>query len=412
MLTPNRVSKFFLLAFQGIWAIDLLILTQSPYGLYEISDNTYWLLIINILFFSFGFLIRGKGHIKTEDKSHFNFDINSILTNKGFQCIAIIGCLITLYYFRIFLVASSIASSLSDVRTNYYSGELYGPLFNVFNGVFLQPLQILSYPLVVYGLLFNRKWVIIPLSIFLITYNSLTGGRFGYIKIFYSFIFLVCCTQQLNIKRIISLCMGAGVLFLLLSYVTAGRMESGGSVIDRIENGADKTLQHITTYACGASVALDHAINSDFLDRMDGYSYGGLTGSSVVQVSYIVLNKLGLKFKQPMEQFTQIKQNEYITVGPELYFNALYTSVLYFYMDFGILGVFFLPFIFGWICRFMIDKLILYNNYYLLVLVNYLFILTMFSITDYNFTSYTSLFVVIILYRLGIRKYKNTHLKL
>jgi len=294
-------------------------------------------------------------------------------------------------------------SSLSELRNAYYDYDLFGPEYNIVNGLFLFPMQIISYPMLAIAL-YKRSWISIPLFIFLFSVSSLSGGRFGYVKIFYALVFFFVCVKTINCKRILQLGIAAIGLFFLLSYVTASRMEKGDLVQEQIENGIDMTLEHITTYACGAIIAFDNSLKDNYVDKIGGHTYGAITGSSVVQILYIVSNKLGIKIEQPIEKFAELKQNSTTDVGSNCYFNALYTAVLYFYTDFGVLGVFLIPFILGYMCRYFIHKLLIYKKFSLLALVTYCYILTLFSITDFNFTTYSSLLVVIILYKIGTRK--------
>lgn len=399
-------SKLFILSFQIIWCVVLVASTFQPYDLYLPDDYTYFLLITNVVCFSFGFMVLKRFRGRILNLSSVDIAADNLLKNIKFKILVIIAGLISLYYFSIFQAALNVAGNLGEVRTEYYSGELLGPTYSVINGVFLQPMLIICYPLLGYAL-YRRNWMVVPVLLFMILINSLSGGRFGYVKIFYALIFFFGCVKRLNKKKIIGLSAGALLLFFSLAYVTAGRSDASGNTFDRIERGIDGTLEHITTYACGATVALDYSIEHDYTNQIDGHTYGTITGSSIVQVAYIICNKIGLPFEQPMEKLGKLKQNSYISVGKSRPFNALYTSVLFFYTDFGLLGVILIPFLLGMLCRFLIKKFLTYQTFPLLILITYCYILSMFSITDFNFTTYTSLFMVILLYWLGIKKGKK-----
>lgn len=402
----DNTSKLFIISFQAIWCVVLSISTFQPYGLYLPSFYTYLLAVLNVYFFTLGFFIKKGKVTKNIDLTRIDFAIEKVLRNQVFLVLVLIGMVCSAYYFSIFYAVSKVAESLGEVREDFYSGELFGPTFEYINGLLLIPLQIICYPLLAYGI-YKRKWISIPILIFLLCYNSLSGGRFGYIKIFYAIIFFFSGVKTLNRRVFYKIGLLGIVLFFGLSYITASRLSNEDDIIEQIETGMDTTLEHITTYACGATVALDYSIENDYTHQIGGYGFGAVTGSSVVQVMYILFNKLGIRIDQPLERLTKLKQDEYIKVGDDLNFNALYTAILFFYSDFGFLGVIIWPIVLGYICRYCLIKYLKFQNIYFLIIVTYLYILTLFSITDFPFTTYSSLFVIGILYYVGNKKGKK-----
>lgn len=407
----DYTSKLFLLSFQIIWLLVLSVSTFQPYDLFLPTYFTYFLLITNVCCFSLGFFvikIHSRNRISTKQIDDLAL---KILKNHTFRILLLIAGLISLYYYSIVQVVLQATGNLAEIRAEFYSGELLGPSYNVLNGIFLQPMLIICYPLLGFAL-YYKNWMVIPLFFFMILINSLAGGRFGYVKIFYALIFFFGCVKHLNKKKIIGLSLGAVTLFFALSYITASRNDATGSISNRIATGVDETLEHITTYACGAVVALDYSIENDYVKQIGGHTYGAVTGSSIVQIAYIICNKIGVPFSQPFEPLVKIKQDRYIQVGHSQNFNALYTAVLYFYTDFGVIGVIIIPFILGLLCRLFIKIFLRYENLPSLMLITYCYILLLFSITDFNFTSYSSLFMVILLYWLGTRKTKRNRLSM
>ncbi len=405
----DHTSKWFILSFQILWMLILCFSTTRPYGLYLPSDYTYYLLLINVFSFSIGFILNGRKKFIQPDLSLAEYDVVKILDKNIIKICIIVGCIISIYYFTIFLAAASLSSSLGDVRMDFYSGELYGPFYDTINGLFLNPLQIISYPLAAFAV-YKKKWIAIPLLVFLVCYNSLAGGRIGYVKVFYSFIFAIICIKTLTFKRFSGLLIGACILFIGISYVTAERGKTSDNVSEQIEDGMDETLEHIATYTCGATVAFDYALEDNYLEQVGGYSYGGLTATSLLHLTYIVSNKLGFPFEQPIIRLAPIKQDKWIKVSQSRSFNALYTAVLFFYLDFGIAGVIFIPFLLGLLVRFIINQFLKYPNIWMLTIVNYIFILTLTSTTDFSLRDFSSLVVLVILYIIGTKHRKRQHL--
>ena len=414
----TRLERNFIIIYLCLWSAVLMGTTFRPYDLYLPSDYAYLLLIIHVATFTIGFCtLKGVHGCKRNNKRLLKQQINVIGSNWIFIILVLLATGIAGYYYSIFLVAQKAASSLGEIRAEFFDNNLYGPLYDYINGLFLVPMQIICFPLAIYYALYNKKWICIPMLIFLYCSNSLGGGRFGYIKIFYSLVFVVVCLKKLSFKNASIIGAASICLFVLLSWITAGRSElkNEETFISRIESGIDTTLKHITTYACGACVAFDYALEDDYVNQIGGYGCGGITGSSVVQIAYIILNKVGLPFEQPIAKLTELKQDSWISTGPDTEFNALYTSVLFYYTDFGIIGVLIIPLLLGMFCRYILIQFQARRNIWLLCLSNFIFIEALFSITDFQLTQYSYLVSTIALYWLGTRRkdyfIKNVTLK-
>ena len=128
--------------------------------------------------------------------------------------------------------------------------------------------------------------------------------------------------------------------------------------------------------------------------------------TSPVSLAYIIANKLGMPFQQPIELLVEYKQSDYLLIGPNIRHNALYTAFLYFYLDGGILGVIIISFILGMLCRLSVRMMYRYRNTPSLVLCSLCFTTSLFSITDYRFINYIYIVLIIILIRM-IKKNKK-----
>ena len=127
--------------------------------------------------------------------------------------------------------------------------------------------------------------------------------------------------------------------------------------------------------------------------------------SSVEAFAYTLFNKLGIPFDKELNNLVEIKQNTPIDIGSGFSWNALYTVVLYFYLDFGIIGIIILPLLFGLLLKLLINKMYNKKSLSLLMLVYFYFQIIFFSVFDYGFTNAFDFIFVIILYYTGIRRY-------
>ena len=119
-------------------------------------------------------------------------------------------------------------------------------------------------------------------------------------------------------------------------------------------------------------------------------------------MSNLFFSRLGFRIPQPLDKFVLIKQGDFIEIGDDYRsWNALYTANVFFYLDFGIVGVIVLPFFFGVLFRTLIGRLYKYRNLQFVIIVNYLFFVVVCSVMDFGFTSGYVLLLFIILYIWG-----------
>ena len=76
----DKLSRFLILGHLCYWFICLIISTFNPFGLYEVSPDTYYIFILHTLSFLLGFfLIKPGGFCKNL------FEISSMLRSAGYR---------------------------------------------------------------------------------------------------------------------------------------------------------------------------------------------------------------------------------------------------------------------------------------------------------------------------------------
>ena len=158
----------------------------------------------------------------------------------------------------------------------------------------------------------------------------------------------------------------------------------------------ENALLSITQPVSGLDYALDH----NYLKRVGGYNWGGMTLTSIQRFVNPFFRKLGMGFEVSASKLT-FKQEEYIDIGYTRNQNALYTSVLWYFLDFGWLGVFLFPFLFGIGVRKVIKLLYKYQTVVLAILLGFFFQLMLFSVFDYYITGEADLLFVLLLWLTG-----------
>ena len=114
----------------------------------------------------------------------------------------------------------------------------------------------------------------------------------------------------------------------------------------------------------------------------------------------IFLNKLGIGYINVAD--ISFKQNETIQVSSDVpNFNALYTALFWFYLDYGILGIVVFPLLFGLLLRGSILLMLRHFNFANIILVFCIFHKIMHFVFDYSFITFHDLLFLLALYILG-----------
>ena len=412
-------SKRMLILFLLIWGISIFFAIIQINGLHKISSTTLLLVYINLLAFSLGFVLVKNPHnnLTKISTGSINHQIEYLSNKIAFKVILIILLIYCCYLFTIYYQQVVFYNSLAILRKEYYEADgIYGPLYKVLNLWVLSPFSIIAIPIFAYKCFRKFDWVCFLLGLYLLIYSSLSGGRFGYMRIIIGFIFIIYCLR-LNIthdftnkvlqkSKLILKSIIIGIVFLcIIVFVSAGRDgEVNNNTSTIISTGTEQLTNTIGTYMGGAIVAFDYSIEQNYLERIGGYQYGKLTLSAPIKLISPLFNLLGFGYIDIAD--ISFKQNEYINVGPT-YFNALYTSLFWFYLDFGVLGIFIIPFLFGILFRWSIKLIYTKANLPIIIFVYFFFQKVLHSVFDYTFVSYEELLFVIVLLYCGLKKNKR-----
>lgn len=397
----TKERKYIIGAFNVFWLIALILSLFSFTGKYSISTEAYLFVVMGVFSFNCGFEYKEKCgfQIKTLTQS-----AKCLISNKYFNLSIL---LLTTYLISLFLTyidALAIASA-ADLRTDFFDEEnnLYGPLFLVFNVWVFKPISILLMPLFPMALI-QKKYVQAILYILcLLVYNSLGGGRFGYVQIAWSiYLVVICIYQILKIRLTLRNIFISIVVFIgfygLIAFTTASRMSNFDINNINYEEALDETNSQLSAYASGPIAAFSYAIDNNYVKDMGGYQYGKLTLGSFDQVLDIAFRKIGIGYERSIPKLATIKQDSKIEINKDFtMWNALYTANLFYYLDYGFIGILFFPFLFA---RLFSKSIILMHskqNIMSLVLVNYIFVNCMHSIFDFRLYNFADLVTIIVL---------------
>ena len=392
-----------LICFFGVyWFLSLILASVQVAGIKEVSFITMLLMYVNVFSFTFGFSLFHSRPVMPFNTKSLAHRIERIVNNKFYLIILAISSFYVYTLLIQFFDKIILYETLYDVRKEYYEQELYGPLFSQINAFVLKPLALFTMPLFGYMLFKKRNLVCLFMAFFLFGYESLGGGRMGYVWILIEVLCVAyCCmgfVERIRKKHVIALSVIGVVFFVLISFVSAARYGYVGASKETFSEGANTTAKQIVSYTGAPIAAFDVAREKHFESYIGGTAYGNLTLTSVISAFNLVGARIGVKLPVKLPDLIEIKQDQNVEIGHDVEWNALYTAVLYFYYDFGFLGVLIIPFILGVIYRKFVINLYKFQTVPFLVIVSFVFYLSLYSVLDFGFTTpYDFIFLVVLL---------------
>lgn len=408
--------KYSLGAFSVLWSFAVSLAYISFNGRFSINETAFILAALNVFSFSLGVFINKR---KKSFNNNFSWDglidkVDKLSRKRMFVIIMIILC----FYLFSLLVKYYDAlafSTAADIRTDFFDSEkqFYGPYFRLLNSWILKPVNFFALSILPVTLYKRNFLPFFLLLIYVLIYNTLGGGRFGYVQIAWSFYFILFVVLKkivfsINFKTVLISFVGILLLYYLIATTTAARMGISTNLFGPERKELIKiTNDQISLYISGPIAALGYSIDHDYMGKMNGCQYGQLTFGSADYAISIVANKI-TTYKRSLPEFAEIKQENKIQISDTtISWNALYTAIIFFYLDFGLFGVILFPIFFGYLFVEVLSCLRRTHSILGLVLSNFIFLQMMHSIFDfviYDWTDFVILFVSFIVLFISSKK--------
>lgn len=367
----DSLSKNVALIYTAYWMGSLILAKLNPFDYYEVSDETIISLAIHVVAFILGFGIV-KSWSCAPIHNGVKLSVLPILKNSLFRVVYVISTIFVIVLF-IRQWRALAAIDLMDVRGDFMDIILKGNgLAYLYHNVVATGLYYFSLSLVVYMLLFERKWLyILLLAFYVVVYASIGGGRsqFMFFAYYGLGIFLlsdIIASNQVGVfKKIViplkmKILIGITVVFLVvaMSFVSAFRRGHSEFNEDALREGSEELLMTFGEYSAGPIVAFDIAMREKHTYNPGGkLYYGTATLSGFDYLWWILLHRFGLMDKTAYHTTTSVLQNEIIKISPERGWNYAYTSCMYYYYDFGYVGIVMMPLVLGFFARKLIVRI-------------------------------------------------------
>lgn len=418
-IIQDKVSKYFILLISSYWFISLLISVFNPFGLFNVSNKIYILLIIDVLSFLIGYLSIKNKFFKLDVHNIRQIDIVSFCKSKIFIYV-FIACFITMvYYFikqlQIILIQNGLGNLKLDIFQMVFGGN--NLMYNFYECI-VSPMFHIVCLLLAY-LLFNYRnnRLIFIFSLYILLYGFIGGKRAYFLTFFFYVLVMFFLSNTYVIKNKLEsnywLKKGtytATAFSILFSFMIFMSSLTGGIGIskDKMSEYGEDLLKQFVIYSVGPFRAFEIGLNNNYLEEAGGYLFGRASfGGGIDYYSCRLLSYLGFNTISARELTMNKLQNDSIVIGNQTDFNYAYTNAMYHYYDFGIMGIIIIPFFFGFFVRYCIYLFYKEKTVSSMVLIGVCFIACIQMLMFWYFIGiYPIVFVLSLLY-LSKKEYKK-----
>ena len=355
------------------WSIWLLVSAINPFNLYEVRATTYILFVVFLISFSIGFLLLAKNTNVINNKFQFlskKPSITSLIIN--------VGTFLSLIYFSIKYNRILTTMGVLDARNIKF--EL-GLLFSsnneyLFFNVIIAAIVYISFIISIITYINTKKISVLLILSMVNLYMYATIGL-GRLAIFEATIIVLLAVIFSRIFRISNSSIKGKIVLVL---VTLGGIGSIFSITSRrlgtnlAEQGLTETimftLEQGIIYFVGPISAFNQFLVTD-VTRSVGHTYGRATVGGLDYLFSLLFSYMNYPFDSAND-ITASFTKPTIDIGSQQGFNAFYSALMNFYIDFGALGVIALSFLFGLLLAVTWNMYIVNGNVYTLSLLIYM----------------------------------------
>ena len=390
------------------WTVWIIISIINPFNLYDVELITYFYLLLFIIFFSIGFLLVARRIQSSKD----DFE-SKIIVNKSIPIIINIFVSVILLYFLFKYNSLLIILGVLEARNiKFEIGLLFSNTFEyLLFSVIISSIVYLSFLLSTVNYLKNKKitgfFAISIINILLYSYIGL-----GRMAIFETGIFLILAFIFSKIFILFKLKIWHKISFLLLAIfaigsimnITTKRLNSTlteKGIIDTLLF----TLEQGAVYFTGPISAFNHFISLRVPENT-GYTFGSSTFGGIDYFIGMVFSYIGYPYQTANDKTGSFTQPA-IQIGNDHTFNAFYTGLMNFYMDFGYFGIIVFSLIFGFTLGLIWNKYLKNGNAYtlsLLIFICYTGIVSEYRLPYSSISTWVILITLLMLNRFRNKK--------
>lgn len=395
-LTKKILRSYFIIMFI-IMAVSML----NPVGLYNVSNYTYILLGINIICTAIPIIILTRKNAESVQNKR-KIDCDVIIKSKWILALEICACVILIYYFFKYL------NIIGSIETSQIRIARFELLFNSsFETLFYNYIVsgIVTISTLIFSILLVNKKVKNPMFIVITTniilYTLIGFGRMTIFALLIYIFFAILITKDIkaiiNKKNIAILLTVIFIIFVCFSLIICVRMmDKQQSFLENIVQAINNQFNQIFEYFLGGIRMFDNFVQNGF-PEFQNYTYGRATFAGLEEIILYPIKGIGIDIDSFNNLAVDIMSRASDVGVNTLYYNAFYTALMNFYLDFGIVGVILFSILHGIFIGVIIKKYEKNNNIWSLMLTIYVLKNLVLMILHWEYQGGSTMFVLIIL---------------
>ena len=358
----DYISKMVLLFFSSFWLLSLFISSFNPNGLYDVSDTTYFILLINVISFFVGYSVisNQEKYSREEYAIKFEQSLAKYLNNWVFLLLALLSTVIVISaVLTQMAILAFDANEMSGIATGENDVLFQNSYISIIYNVFIPVLFHIFLFLFPYLLLVKKnKLYAFAAGIFIVSRALIGGSRDSIFIIIIYFIVAfilrrVITHKQLRKHRnrfvkisvVVILSIGIYFLMVFLTSLRHGNLDVNEQSFTEYSEGLQESF---VNYACGPFRAMDYGLNHHYDDYAGRPLLGRSTFSGLEDLLQLFGNKVGINFNPVSQKTVQHQQDHRFSVSAKFHtFNYAFTDAMIFYYDGGIIAVIIFSFLFG-----------------------------------------------------------------
>ncbi|MFC6649001.1 O-antigen polymerase [Paenibacillus rhizoplanae] len=337
------------------WGTTIFISGLGLFGIYIPNVNTYFLMLLAIVFFNlsafFKFRKINKSTLKiTINKNHNNNE------NKSIKFVIFMELIIIAYLLkRTILVLKLLLSGMSYQTIRYeffYADNINNGYDQLVNAWFVLP--IITFSIILLSLMIiekrNNRVLLILTLISVGQYSFSSGGRSllltsGLILIMSWMI----SKDKVKVSFLSKIKIRISMIVLVIAMFTITIFRN-----DTLGNPIIQAFKTIVLYFTAPYIYFENLIGLVIQDKVT--LYGGAFFGGIIDVFVLFCRYIGFDLTQISTHVGKYNQL-YLSVGDSSYYNAFPTMIFTFFYDFGYLGIVLESFIFGLMANYFYGKM-------------------------------------------------------
>lgn len=402
----DRTSRFFGYSFLFYWFGSLIISTFRPFGLYQISDFTYCLLILGGSSFLFGMVFPGNKRIVENNKEDMASKFSDkIMSNKYVMAFLLVLTLYLMSHLGSAMFYSQVYGGAARVNLSdevFSNDKLFVYVYNYIGFVCFHFFNFIFWESVMQ---FHKKYIIniFLVLVYLLTFGLLNGGRnvamITFLYMMFLFMYNHKFSLKINLRSLIIIIAGSIITLYAISSITSYRKYGSYEMsAQETSEGMEESEERVISYSTLPFVLLDRAIQKDYYSTLEAPYFGRATFSGIDEITHFFLRYL-INYERTSEKIVKYVQDNSYPVSTIREANYAYTGLLYHYLDFGVIGIVIFPLLFGIILRCIIHSFNKDKNLYLLILLAFCYYMMLHSVfTCYFIKSWVLFYITLLMY--------------